>query len=329
MEELVERWNGPRRGWRISSGCGGGGLGEKRWVSDVHVQAGQVTNRCTRATARFTLRPRDKSFLTKSCCDSGSRTDVSGPCCFSPATNRPAWNERKERKKQKCPRKSTLPKERCRCWLPLTPRLLTVLLFVHLGTRNQSIQRNVSKFLKNCKIGTIVLIGNVALGKESCLVAFSFYRCWNEKGSYKFGMQNLNNCVIANIVLKKKSCLMKKDLIEVNFEFLISLESSLENWNDWFQKRQLSRPFIDLEIKKDRARWIYPTKIIRVFQCKIGTIVLIGNIALGKENCLVKKDLIEIFEFLILLENLLENWNNCLMASSQKRELPRPFIDLI
>ena len=84
----MERWNGPRRGWRISSGCGGGGLGEKRWVSDVHVQAGQVTNRCTRATARFTLRPRDKSFLTKSCCDSGSRTDVSGPCCFSPATNR-------------------------------------------------------------------------------------------------------------------------------------------------------------------------------------------------------------------------------------------------
>ena len=68
-------------------------------------------------------------------------------------------------------------------------------------------------------------------------------------------MQNLNNCVIANIVLKKKSCLeLKKDLIEVNFEFLISLESSLENWNDWFQKRQLSRPFIDLEIKKDRAR---------------------------------------------------------------------------
>lgn len=130
----MERWNGPRRGWRISSGCGGGGLGEKRWVSDVHVQAGQVTNRCTRATARFTLRPRDKSFLTKSCCDSGSRTDVSGPCCFSPATNRPAWNERKERKKQKCPRKSTLPEERCRCWLPLTPRLLTVLLFVHLGT---------------------------------------------------------------------------------------------------------------------------------------------------------------------------------------------------
>lgn len=138
------------------------------------------------------------------------------------------------------------------------------------------------------------------------------------------------NCVIANIVLEKKSCLeLKKDLIEVNFEFLISLESSLENWNDWFQKRQLSRPFIDLEIKKDRARWIYPTKIIRVFQCKIGIIVLIGNIALGKENCLVKKDLIEIFEFLILLENLLENWNNCLMASSQKRELPRPFIDLI
>ncbi len=26
LEELVERWNGPRRGWRISSG--GGGLGE-------------------------------------------------------------------------------------------------------------------------------------------------------------------------------------------------------------------------------------------------------------------------------------------------------------
>ena len=96
------------------------------------------------------------------------------------------------------------------------------------------------------------------------------------------------NCVIANIVLEKKSCLeLKKDLIEVNFEFLISLESSLENWNDCSQKRQLSRPFIDLEIKKDRARWIYPTKIIRVFQCKIGTIVLIGNIALGKESCLV------------------------------------------
>ena len=200
----MERWNGPRRGWRISSGCGGGGLGEKRWVSDVHVQAGQVTNRCTRATARFTLRPRDKSFLTKSCCDSGSRTDVSGPCCFSPATNRPAWNERKERKKQKCPRKSTLPKERCRCWLPLTPRLLTVLLFVHLGTRNQSIQRNVSKFLKNCKIGTIVLIGNVALGKESCLVAFSFYRCWNEKGSCKFGMQNLNKLCNSKYSSRKK-----------------------------------------------------------------------------------------------------------------------------
>lgn len=45
----------------------------RRWVSDVHVQAGQVTNRCTRPTARFTLGPRDKSFLTKSCCDSGSR----------------------------------------------------------------------------------------------------------------------------------------------------------------------------------------------------------------------------------------------------------------
>lgn len=58
-----------QEGMAISSGGGGGGGG----LATVHVQAGQVTNRCTRATARFTLRRRDKSLLTKSCCDSGSR----------------------------------------------------------------------------------------------------------------------------------------------------------------------------------------------------------------------------------------------------------------
>ena len=40
------------------------------------------------------------------------------------------------------------------------------------------------------------------------------------------------------------------------------------------------------------------------------------------------KKLIEVFEFLISFKSSLENLNNCLMAISQKREWPRPFIDL-
>lgn len=138
----------------------------RRWVSDVHVQAGQVTNRCTRPTARFTLGPRDKSFLTKSCCDSGSRPTSPDRVASLPRLIAPLKEQKKGKGETKMPAKipeatSTASRDFLVSW------------------KNQSVQTRQLEF--SSSIFEQENWNNCVITEKRVASSFSFYRSRSEE----------------------------------------------------------------------------------------------------------------------------------------------------